>query len=369
MKKITVAVIMTAMILSTVSVFAQTTGGDDVKPNVPVVPNFGESIYELSSPTALTSGVSVTGGAIFSASPESLIANPALISKEQRVKLNLADTVLFSVNSENEHKAGDAFQAGIIIPTKMFVIGGYLNGTFVNLSELPLGNSVSLKAALSKEITDKLSIGVGLNGGLGKMADVDWALSANLGFVYNQGNVAFMKDFRYGVSILNLGKNFASEQSIFGYPSLATIKAGAAASLYRNDIINVGANIDLTTPCFRNLIFDMGLQLSVKDMLVLSVAEKINLAESIKGNVNVVPSVSLSFKFSFDVQKKENEVNAFVDYIEKNDWSESEMKVSAGWKQLYTTANAVSLGVDLSLGMKDTTEPVIDIWFDEVDDE
>ena len=244
-----------------------------------------------------------------SSGTESIIANPALISKEQRVKLNLADTVLFSVNSEDEHKVGDAFQLGLIIPTKMFVIGTYVNGTFVNLNELPLGNSASLKAALSKEITDKLSIGLGVNAGVGFMADADWALSANLGFVYNQGNVAFMKDFRYGVSILNLGKNFASEESFFGYPSFATIKVGSAASLYQNDIINVGYNLDLTTPCFRNLIVDTGVKLAVKDMLVIGVTEKINLAETIKGNYNFIPSVSLAFEFSFDIKKKENKNN------------------------------------------------------------
>lgn len=357
MKKTSVAVLLTAMILSTVSVFAET-------------PAFGESFYELSSPTALTSGSSVTGGAIFSAGPESLIANPALISKEQRVKLNLADTVLFSVNSEDEHKVGDAFQLGLIIPTKMFVIGTYVNGTFVNLNELPLGNSASLKAALSKEITDKLSIGLGVNAGVGFMTDADWALSANLGFVYNQGNVAFMKDFRYGASILNLGKNFASEESFFGYPSFATIKVGSAASLYKNDIINVGYNLDLTIPCFRNLIVDTGVKLAVKDMLVIGVTEKINLAETIKGNYNFIPSVSLAFEFSFDIKKKENDNGkSLADYIEKHDWSESEMNVAAGWTQLYQNTHAVSLGVDLSLGMQDTVEPVIDIWFDDVDEE
>jgi len=362
MKKTSVAVLLTAMILSSVSVFAET-------------PLFGENFYELSSPTALTSGASVTGGALFSAGPESLIANPALISKEQRVKLNMADTVLFSLNSENEHKIGDAFQVGMIIPTKMFVIGTYVNGTFVNLNELPLGNSASLKAALSKEITEKLSIGLGVNAGIGFFSDVDWALGADLGFVYHQGNLAFMKDFRYGVSILNLGKNLGSEESIFGYPSLATVKVGSAASLYKNEIVNIGYSLDFTTPCFRNLIVDTGLQLSVKEMLVIGVSEKINLKETIdaaKGDtpLNLIPSVSLAFKFSFGIKNDSaDKTNHLANYIEKNDWSESEMNVAAGWKQLYKTANAVSLGVDLSLGMQDTTEPVIDIWFDDVDEE
>ncbi len=359
MKKIMTAGLLAAVLIASVN----------ARENVPLG---AENLYELSSPTALTSGASVTGGAIFSSGPESLIVNPALTSREQRVKLNLADTFLFSANSENAVKLGDAFQAGIVVPFKMFVLSGYLNGTFVNLDELKYGNIVTIKSGLSKDITEKLSVGAGLNASLAWLPDLDWGLSANLGFVYFQGNLGFLRDFRYGVSALNLGKCYGQKITgdIPGYPTLGTFKAGVAASFVKNQNVDFGWALDLTTPLFQNLLVDAELKLGIKDMLFFGINEKFNLQETLDGNYNFIPSASVSFKFTFDVHKKSaDDEKSFAGYLEKHDWSESELRVSAGYKNFYQTAHAVSIGADLSLGLEDKTPPVIELWLDEEEDD
>ncbi len=336
-------------------------------------PVYGDDIFELSSPRQLANSSSVVGGGLFWANPESILVNPALPAKEQRVDLNLAYTGLISSNKENSIRYGNAFQGGILIPTKRFVFSGYFNGTMVPFKEMYLGNSFDFKFGLAKEITDKLVIGTNLNSGIFWGADTDWALSANLGFVYTYGNLAFMKDFRYGVSILNLGKNFTKTTMVgikgaekkgkalpATLPMLGTIKAGTAATLVSNDIIKLGASFDLTLPAFMNVIADLGLQFSVKDMLFISVAEKINVAELANGVKNVLPSVGLTFRFTFDVKNNE--------YLQKNGWSQSEMSASVAWKQFNKTVNAFSAGVDVNLGLKDETPPVIQLWLDDEDE-
>ncbi len=351
MRKIIAAVAVSFLVFSAVSAY-----------NPPVD---GEGFFELSSPKSLTAASSVAGGGIFSAGPDSIVVNPALTAGEQRVVLNAAYTAMFSVNEQNILRYGNAFQTGILIPSKWYIFSGYVNGTMVPFLEMNLGNSINIKAGLSKEISERLDVGLGLNAGLFWGAGVDWGISGNVGFVYKLGELGILKDFRVAASVLNLGKNY-NNISLYGvdgssaaseFPTIATIRIGAAALLYRNDIMKLGFSFDLSTPCFQNLILDAGLQFSLKDMLVLSVAEKINISEACWGHANYIPSVGLSFKFAFDVKN-----NA---YLAQNDWSESEMTVSAAYKNIYSTVNAISAGVDINLGMQDTTPPDIKILFDD----
>lgn len=329
-----------------------------------------EEMYELSSPSALSGEVTSAGGGIYKMGPESLNVNPALTATEQRVVLNLAGTALVSANEANSDKFGVAAQGGILIPTKLYIYSAYLNGTFVPFEEMQLGNSISAKLGLSKSITDWLDVGLGMNSTFLLGSDFDWALGADLGFVAKPGNVGFMRDFKYGVSILNLGKNinFLDETSL---PMIGTVRAGCAATVFQNDTLKVGTSIDMAAPNFQNFIFDAAASVCIKEMFTVSLSEKFNLKETLNQSYNFIPSIGMNFKFTFDVKNKapvdgeEYKENKFASYMEKNDWSESEMTVSAAYKNLYKSVNAVSAGVDINLGLKDSIPPVVNIVFDD----
>lgn len=349
MKKIAVAVLISTLLLTAVNAYNPPVGAEDM--------------CLLSSPTSLSGGTSVTGGALFSVGAESIVVNPALTADEQRVNLNLGYTFMFSGNDKDENSIGSAFQTAILIPMKMYVFSGYVNGTFAPFTqEMYLGDSINAKAGLSKEITDKLNVGASISGGYTWKFGSDWALGANVGFVYKQGDLGFMKDFRYGASVLNLGKNYSDvgrlpvqeDAEITAYPSLATLKLGAAGSFFKNDTVEIGGSLDLTVPIPYNMIIDLGVQASIKDMLVVSLGEKINIVEAAKGHGSYIPSVGLIFKFSFDVKNN--------DYLASKDWSQSEMTVSAAYKNMYQNVHAISAGVDIDLGMKDTSAPEIVVW-------
>lgn len=325
-----------------------------------------EDMCLLSSPAGLSGNLFTAGSISNSSGAESIVVNPALTAENQRVNLNAGYTFLFDSNNQNESQIGSAFQTAILIPNKLFVFSGYLNGIFIPFNdEMYLGNSINVKAGLSKEITDKLNIGISVNGGVAWKYGTDWSLGFNCGFVYDIGQLGFLKDFRYGVSLLNLGKNYETckkfgldnEHSVSPFPSIATIKIGAAASLFKNDLMDLGAALDFTIPAFQNFIVDMNLQFTLKQMLTLSIGEKINVRELVNNHNNLIPSVGLFFKFSFDVKNNE--------YLASRDWSESEMRVSAAYKNMYEKINAISAGVDIDLGMKDTTPPQILIMIDE----
>jgi len=320
-----------------------------------------ESLFELSSPNGMTYASSVTGGAVHYVNPASISVNPALTAKEQRVGLNAGYAAL--ITKGDKTKVGSMFQTGLLVPFKWAVVTGELFGAMPNSPSMTIGNSMILEAGLSKEITEHLDVGMGVNTGVRWGGYADWGLSANLGFVYEIGNLSFMKDFRYGVSINNLGKNYGSTEEkdfLSSYPGFCTIRGGASALFFANDVLKVGGSLDLSTPCFCNLIMDTGVQLTLKDMLTISVAEKINLKESINGNKNYIPSIGMLFTFKF---------NTSNEYLASHDWSESEMTVGTAYKNIYENVHAASMGCDLRLGLKDETPPVIQIWFDEEEDE
>ena len=326
-----------------------------------------ESMEDICGAEALSGKLSVTGGAIFSAGPDSIVANPALTADEQRVNLNAGYTFLYSTSDYTEKRVGNAFQGGILIPFKLYIFSGYSNGVFVPFPEMFLGNTVNVKAGLSKEITDKLNVGASLSGGFTWKYGRDWSLGANLGFLFKYGDLGFIKNFRYGASVLNLGKNYKNVDkwgsdiyaSISQYPTIATFKTGVAGSLIKTKDLELGLSFDVTTPCFQNLIFDVNAQFAIKDMVFVSIGEKFNLLETIRAakadnygcNYNLLPSIGLSFKFSFDVQHN--------DYFEDNGWSQSEMTVSAAYKNLYENIHSASASLDVDLGMKDKEPPKI----------
>jgi hypothetical protein len=332
-------------------------------------PAGGEDLTLISSPSNLSGANSVAGGALFDAGSTSIIVNPALTSDEQRVNLNVGYTFLYSTEKLNDSQLGGSFQTGILIPFKLYVFSGLVNGTFAPYGEMHLGDSINLKAGLSKEITEKLSVGLGAGGGfawttrhssLGK----DWSLYADVGALYKWGNLGPFTDFRIGGSVLNLGKMYTSVTRVgidetaenTQYPTLATLKAGAAGTILSTDVAKIGLGLDLTVPCFQNLIMDLNAQVQFKDAFIISVGEKFNLAEMINKKYSLIPSVAFLFKFSFDVKNNE--------YLESHSWSQSEMTVSAGYKNLYKTVHAISAGVDVDLGMADTEAPKIVVWDD-----
>lgn len=360
MKKILGMVLAAGLLVSAVSAYNPPAGW--------------ESMYELSSPTALSGEVTAAGGALYKVGPESLNVNPALTATEQRVVLNLAGTALVSSNEVNPSKIGFAAQTGIMIPTKLYIYSAYINGTFIPFEEMHLGNSLSVKAGLSKSITDWLDVGLGMNTGFALGSDFDWALGADLGFVAKPGNVVFMKDFRYGVSVLDFGKNINKDTEENNWPCwLPVIKGSAAATMYKNDTLKIGAGVDVTVPRFHNMILDASAAICLKEMFTVSISEKINLVETINKSYNFIPSIGMNFKFTFDIKNKkpvegsdeEYKENKFASYMEKNDWSESEMTVSAAYKNLYKTINAVSVGADINLGLKDSVPPIVKIVFDD----
>lgn len=355
MKKIGFLFIFSMLVCTTVSAY-----------NPPVN---GESFMEYATPKLLSGTMSTAGGGIFTASPESIVLNPALTATEQRTDLNLAYTALISANElskEMNPVYGNIIQSSILIPSKWFVFTGLVNFTSAKFSEMYLGDSLNIKANLAKEITDKLDIGLGVNVGFLFGENFDWSLSANIGTLFKLGDLGFLKDFRIGASVSNLGKVYTNTTAIrpvdltssaSPFPTLGYFRVGVSTMFVSTETLKFGMSLDLETPLFQNLLISTGLNFSVKDCFFVSVQEKINIKELANDYVHFIPSIGLSYKFKFNINN--------AAYFDNNDWNENEMRISTAYKNVYETINAVSADVDITLGLKDETAPEIMLWDEE----
>lgn len=325
--------------------------------NPPVASN---QLFKLSSPTSLSGGSSASGKAIFDSTPESIAVNPSLTAFEQRVQLDGAFSALISSDSDST-PFNAAFQTGILIPWKFGVFSGLVNGVFSNANEMNLGNSVNVKAGLSKEVTQRFSVGLNLSSGAFWGALSDWHLAADLGLLYRRENLGFLKDFRFGLSFLNLGKVYEtdleginSDERADWFPSIVTVKAGVSSVFVQVKDFKFGSSLNVTVPTFQNGIFDLGLEFGIKDIVFVNVAETFDIQEFSRGHYDFCPSIGVSFKFLLN-SKNNN-------YLKAHDWDKSEFTTSLAYQNKYSTMNVISGGLNIKLGQQDTKPPVIEIW-------
>ncbi|MCM1320834.1 MAG: hypothetical protein NC041_01495 [Bacteroides sp.] len=322
-------------------------------------PYGGESMYRLVSPAALSGGSSaacMNGG---KAVPESIAFNPAMIGGEQRWVVDAAGTLI----SDFAGEYGYAGQLGLLIPTTYGIAGFNAQGIFVSLDEMDYGNSITLRGAFAKDLSDELYVGVSLEGVLSdSISDGHWGLCGAAGFWYNIKKIRwlpFLKDARWGASLTGIGRPYYSggigisggEQT--GYPSRFTPRAGVAGTLFEADPCVCSLAMDVSFPSFLNAVFNAGLEFLFADCVLLKANWECNVREIIETNIVAVPSVSLGVKFG---------INAKNEFLTKQGWQQSELAVSAGYQYFDGGYHAVSAGATAYLGQKDTEAPELELW-------
>lgn len=354
-------------------------------------PTQGENFFYLSHPELLTEGNSTAGGGIENIIPASGTINPALIGLEERTSLDLGYTMMFNRNPRDGFTGlvpfgnrlfyfdnygaskvaySQAFGTGVIIPTDWATFGGEME-FILDEKCMGLGDSFHIKSFASKQILDKLHVGVGLGFGYGwnirapldfawfwwpwrvEEKKNDWMLTIDAGAVYNFGDLGFLKNFRVAASANNIGKTLGTEMDWQGYPGMFNFRAGAAAEFLQTDKIVLGASLDVTTPLFMNLIIDSGVQVRICDFVQINSSWQFNAYEISMGTASWLPTLGVVFKFNIGLGDS--------DFVKKRDWSKSEICPSMGWKNVDGDVNMVSAGAVLRLGQKDRSGPDIEM--------
>ena len=341
-------------------------------------PAGGQNVLRLTEPNLITGANSAAGGGLFYTTPASIINNPALTAWEQRITLDVAGTLFLNSNTDEPyggHSLGEGFEGALLIPSRWCVSTLLFQGVWTKAFDMPIGDSINFTGGVSKDITDEVSVGMtGTFGYLyGDITKSDWTANLGLGAYYNYGDFSFMRNLRFGLSILNIGKMYAGKDEALGiktakairngdsgsdattmWPGIATIRIGAAAELVSTGDMSLGASLDFACPGFQNFVVDLGLQCLIFDMIRVSTSWEMDVQEFSNDAKNILPSVGVSFKFLFN--SKEGS------YLANKGWAQSDMTVSGAWKQMYKKINAVSAGAVLNLGLTDTKAPEITMW-------
>ncbi|MFA6937088.1 MAG: hypothetical protein WCQ67_02525 [Treponema sp.] len=324
----------------------------------------GESVYRLSEPNMLASASSASGGPLFTVVPGSITYNPALTALNQRTVFDLSYTGLVDTNNINqtENKYAQAFQLGLIIPTRWCVPTVTVEGAFSALPEMNIGNQITIHSGVSKDVTDNFYVGMNMYTGFYFGYGSDFTIGVDLGVLYKMNDISFLKSPRLGISLMNLGKPITGSYDVTGidgtssgtsYPGILTPHVSFATTLFSVKKMSGGFSFDLAAPFFQNAVINTALGFSFLDFINLSVGWEANIRELVNGNEVNLPSIGISVKFAINSSgiSKKNE-----------DWAKSEITTSASWQQLYGGIQAISGGMIMDLGMKDTSAPEIILW-------
>lgn len=322
-------------------------------------PTGGESAVAFQAPLLLGGNASMTGGAFGPVLPGELSLNPALGASEQRITVDASYAALIGAGDDSGF--GHAANAGVLVPTRWSVLSASLNFLTSPFDGLQYGTAGTLNATISKEMTERFSVGAGVAASAG----TGWGAYANLGMLYKLGAVGFMQDARIGAGLTGLGRPYTpSTEGLKGgdasaMPSMLTPRAGFAATLLKTESVALGASADLSAPFFQNLVFDAGVEANILNTVTVTTGWNFNLVETLNNKQSWLPSVGIAVNLAIDSTKKEDA------FLARHGWGQSEITPSLAVKPLPGGVLAVGGGANMRLGVMDSKAPVITVEYQE----
>jgi flagellar hook assembly protein FlgD/outer membrane protein OmpA-like peptidoglycan-associated protein len=267
-------------------------------------PNGGDLLPGFYSPLFSAGGASVES----TESPEADAINPAASGAAQLMQFDASYGALTAFGTDY----GNIFNAGFTLPQPYGVWSGnihFLNSPFASM---PLGTVFTAKGSFSKELYPNLTVGLGIGLMLGAGTTLfDWGAGLDLGISQGLGDIAFMKDFRWGAAVTGIGKPFAADipgasgTPNTGYPSPFTLTAGASFAAIKTEDMGLRVSLDLARPDLAaptalNFIAQLGLSFSYRDIIGLSASWGINAYDISVGRLWQIPSFGLKAKIPLD---------------------------------------------------------------------
>jgi outer membrane protein OmpA-like peptidoglycan-associated protein/flagellar hook assembly protein FlgD len=323
-------------------------------------PPGADAVPDLYAPFLAGQGAftTTTGGA-----PASAI-NPAQAGSAQRMIFDVGYLAIPSFSGEeyDENKFMQAFEAGVLFPTKYGVFGGSLRyiGGFDNdpFQYFPIEPTFSGNIFAAKEIYPGMSVGAGFNFGFGNAT----TLSGDLGIHYNMGKLGPFNNFTWAFMLRSMGLSY--------FPTWLAPAGGISLDLLtikgkdgKPDPFVVGAAADLSVPSlfypkYINAIFKTGVNIKIADFINLSASwpggSGLNLREMTEEGavgLQTFPSIGLSVNIILPSDGERIAGGRLP--------SDGDLKIAGAYKPLYEGVTAVGGGVSWYVGQKDTIPPVI----------
>jgi len=319
-----------------------------------------DAVPNLYAPFLAGSGAftTTTGGA-----PASAI-NPAQAGSAQRMIFDAGYLAIpsFSGKPYDKSKFMQALEAGALFPTRYGVFGAslrYIGGfsSEVQYPYFPIKPTFGGNVFAAKEVYPGMSLGVGLNFGVGS----EMTVSGDLGIHYNIGKLGPFNNFTWAFMFRSMGLSY--------FPTWLTPAGGVSFDVFsiegkdgKPDPFVLGLAADLSIPSlfypeYLSVIFKTGVNMKIAEIFTVSASwpggSGFNYREMdhYKTDLQMLPSVGLSVNINLPSGGDRIAGGRLP--------SDGDLKVSGAFKPLYEGVTAVGGGVSWYVGQKDTTPPVI----------
>ncbi len=251
------------------------------------------SLGSGASAGALSGVAGAPGSSTFSVavSPGASALNPAAAGWLERTTIDVSYLGLAGLGATTGW--GNLVNLGASFPTPYGVIttsARYLGSTFPTLN---VGNMGSLNLAFAKDVYHDLSVGAGLGFQIGQ----DWGLGLDLGFVHAPGDLAFLKNFRWGAAFRGIGKGYTTTSTTPGeatVPPWFTPDIGTSFDLVATVPFTLSLASDLSFPAFSDVRYSLGLGIAVLNVVTVQASYTFDLDDTLGKAAN-------SFPFGFGV--------------------------------------------------------------------
>lgn len=291
--------------------------------------------YDLISPVFIAGG----DNTVSSASPSADFLNPATSALIQRTAIDVSYLTL--TGTPDQEGLAHVGNIGLTLPSSIGVFSSSLHYISSPFDNFDFGDMGSLGFSFSKALFPHLLVGLGMTTHIGSNDEFDWGLGLDLGLMHLAGNLGFLRDFRWGASIREIGKGFAPVKGRSAYPPAFTPSLGAAFKLIESDSFYLGLAGDLAFPTFQSLKINTSMELGIGDLIVIRASFPIDLYEWSEGNRRY-PAFGLTAQFRIG-------------------GSPSDVDANLGTAPMIDGHWALGAGLSLRFGEIDVTPPAIEV--------
>ncbi len=310
-----------------------------------------QNVEELYSPYFLSYGPST----VSFMSPMNSIFNPAAGGLKQRATVELNWITLLGLGTDTGW--GNAINAGLCIPTNAGVWTTSLHFTGLPFASTNIGTRFTLHTSFAKDLYPNFLIGVGLNAAAGAQSNIwDWELGGSLGFTHIIPELIFMKDFTWGVAMRGMGKGYNPTGVNYYYPKAFTPAVGLSFKPVKLKDFYWTINADFSVPGFSGIRFTAATELGILDTIFIRAKFEYDSLEA--QNLAAVRSLPMGFGLGVVFKTDIKDDVGFLNISERG-WGQSDFQVDAAYAPLANGVHAMGLGANISLGVADTSPPVI----------
>ncbi len=288
--------------------------------------------------------------------PAGTVLNPAISADRQRLTFD-ASYIALTQLTPSFFWGGNVLNLGVTWPTRAGVLTGIARLASANFTGLNWGTVGSLNVSFAKDLFPDLYIGAGLGFEFGGTATTpDWGLGLDLGFVSIVGNVGFLKDFRWGGVIRNMGKPYlyGTPAGSLGDPPPFTPAIGASFDVVKTDQFVLAFSPDLSFPAFQDIRFSLGMNFSVDDIFFLTASYNFDLRETM--GLETPRSLPIAFGLSLKLNGLGGKGAG-----QAGGQDVSEIGTSIAAAPLQGGVWGFGMGANVPIGVRDVTPPVISI--------